>query len=38
VIQRLSKVRVRGRELALDAQSAKHGGKPKPHRKGGPRR
>jgi ATP-dependent RNA helicase DeaD len=33
VIERLSKVRVRGRELALDAQSAKHGGKPKPHRK-----
>jgi ATP-dependent RNA helicase DeaD len=33
VIARLSKVRVRGRELALDAQSAKHGGKPKAHRK-----
>jgi len=35
VIARLSKVRVRGRELALDAESAKHGGRSTPHRKGG---
>jgi ATP-dependent RNA helicase DeaD len=37
VIERLSKVRVRGQALALDASSAKHGGKPKAHRKGGKR-
>jgi ATP-dependent RNA helicase DeaD len=38
VIERLSKVRIRGQALNLDATSAAHGGKPKPHRKGGKRR
>jgi ATP-dependent RNA helicase DeaD len=37
VIERLSKVRIRGQALALEAGNASHGGKPKPHRKGGKR-
>jgi ATP-dependent RNA helicase DeaD len=43
VIERLSKVRIRGQALALAAAAASHGGRPKahrgkqPHRKGGKR-
>jgi ATP-dependent RNA helicase DeaD len=37
VIERLSKVRIRGQALALEAGNASHGGKPKAHRKGGKR-
>ena len=37
VIERLSKVRIRGQALALDASAASHGGRPKAHRKGGKR-
>jgi ATP-dependent RNA helicase DeaD len=35
VIDRLSKVRIRGQALSLDAGKAAHGGRSKPHRKGG---
>jgi hypothetical protein len=37
VIARLSKVRIRGQALSLDASAAAHGGRPKAHRKGGKR-
>jgi ATP-dependent RNA helicase DeaD len=38
VIERLSKVRIRGQELKLDADSAAHGGKPKSYKGGKPPR
>jgi hypothetical protein len=38
VIERLSKVRIRGQELALAAESGPRADRPTPHRKGGKQR